>query len=55
MEEDLKNFFEDYLDGSKLESPTIYKGKHGVKLQFCGWCICLDNDGSFILEDTTGG
>lgn len=55
MEEDIKNFFESYLDGTKLEAPTIYRAKYGIELQFCGWCICLDNDGSFILEDTTGG
>ncbi len=26
-----------------------------IHLQFCGWCIILNSDGTWDWEDTTGG
>lgn len=53
--EELNNFFEEYNNTEKIESPLVYKKKNSISLQFCGWDITLYPNGTYILSDTTGG
>lgn len=34
---------------------VINHNKDVIYIQFCGWCITLNPDGSYFMEDTTGG
>ena len=40
-----------------LPQPLVYDTtlEKATKLQFCGWAISLNSDGTWYVEDTSGG
>lgn len=57
---ELKRFMEDHLiiDKTmvKLPKPWVRTDELGaIKLQFCGWAISLNSNGTWYVEDTSGG
>lgn len=56
--EDFENFLIAEVN-NKAEGilrPSPYKDKENtVAIQFCGWEVILNKDGTYFLSDTTGG
>ena len=59
--DELERFMKDNLivEGTmpKLPKPWIIRSglEKATKLQFCGWAISLNSDGTWYVEDTSGG
>jgi hypothetical protein len=49
-----EDFFEEY-DGHPDKKPLYSVGRGNIYLLFCGFEIVLMKDGTYFLEDTTGG
>lgn len=44
-----------YEDQKNIKYPILYKREYGIEVQLTGMSISLQNDGTFFINDTTGG
>ena len=44
-----------FNDVDMLVSPIVRKAATETVLQFCGWAISLNSNGTWFVEDTSGG
>lgn len=44
-----------YKDQKNIQYPILYKREYGLEVQLTGMSISLQNDGTFFINDTTGG
>jgi hypothetical protein len=42
-------------EGLPMVAASVYKKKNSISLQFWGWAIVLNDDGTWFWEDTSGG